>query len=242
MKTENMNQVESLNQSVNPSEEKNEKYGKAREAAVGTMGGVVGGAAGAAIGSVIAQEAGAKEPVEEPVNPVVDPDPVPVKPEPARHQPERPVTPEEPEKPEEPVKPDEPVKPEGPDTPDEPVTPEGPDTPDEPVTPEGPEVQVLGYEAIQTEDGGTMQLAAVSVNGEVVQLAEVTGDDIVDFAGMDVNQDGKISENEILDVSNEGISMQALHNAYQETQSTAQNTDIGEPDYINDGNVDDYMA
>lgn len=217
MKTENMNQVESLNQNVNPSEEKKAKYEMARDAAAGTMGGVIGGAAGAAVGSVIAQEANAQEPIVDP-EPSPNPEPAPA---PARPQPQP-----EPQ----------PVKPEP-----QPVKPEPQPEPQPEPEPE-PEVQVVGYEAVQTEDGDTMQIAAVSVEGEVIQFAEVTGDDIVDLAAIDANHDGTITEDEIIDVSDEGISMQALHDAYQDTQNIAQNTNISEPDYINDGNVDDFIA
>ena len=114
-------------------------------------------------------------------------------------------------------------------------------TPEPEPTPE-PEVQVIGYEQVPAGDGQVIQVAAVSINGNVVQLAEVTGDDIVDLAGMDSNYDGQITEDEIIDVSAEGISMQQLHDSYQQTQNLAQDTDISSPDYINDGNVDDFIA
>lgn len=224
MKTEKMTPVEQKNQPVDLSQEKRKKYEIAREAATSTVGGVIGGFAGAAIGSAIAQEAYALDEVE----PQVDtPDPVPVKPEPAKPNAEELV---EPEKPVEPAKPVAPVEPE------EPLKPE------EPTRPEDTEVQVLHYETAQTEEGHTLQVAIVSENGEIVQYADVTGDDIVDLRVTDTNNDGDITEDEITDISGQGMSMQPLRQAYQEAQEIAQYTDENEPDYINDGNVDDFMA
>lgn len=213
------NEEREMNEKVMTSSSRAEKSERSRAIASSGIGGAFGGVAGVVIGSAVSQELHAQE-----VNeiPVVEPEPE--------------VQPEQPE----PIKPQQidetPEKPEGP------VGPEvidGP-TPPGPTNPETPEIQVLAYEVAQAEDGHIVQTAAITVNGELVQMADVTGDDRVDLMAYDVNQDDIITEDEVFDVSEEGISMAHIRDAYLENQAIAQNTDMNEPDYINDGDVSEY--
>ena len=216
MKSEKIIPFENMNQSVNLTEKTmEEKKSKQDEMIRDAASGTMGGIIGGAVGAAVGSFIAQEANAQESVQ-VSEAEqehiPEPAKPEPV-------VTTPEPEPTPEPV-----------------VT-----TPEPEPTPE-PEVQVIGYEQVPAGDGQVIQVAAVSINGNVVQLAEVTGDDIVDLAGMDSNYDGQITEDEIIDVSAEGISMQQLHDSYQQTQNLAQDTDISSPDYINDGNVDDFIA
>lgn len=101
-----------------------------------------------------------------------------------------------------------------------------------------PEVEVLAYETISNEDGSQMDLAVVSVGGQEIGIYDVNQDGTADLLAVDINNNQQIDENEIQDISSENLSMQTLHNDY-----LAQNDpSMQGPDYINDGNVDNYMA
>ena len=53
-----------------------------------------------------------------------------------------------------------------------------------------------------------------------------------------LSDDGQITPDEVKDISDMNISMQAIHDDYlAQNDSSAQG-----PDYVNDGNIDNYMA
>ena len=100
------------------------------------------------------------------------------------------------------------------------------------------EVEVLLYETVSNEDGSQMDLAVVSVNGQEMGIYDVNVDGTADLLAVDENNNQQIDENEIHDISSQNVSMQALHDDY-----IAQNApSMQGPDYINDGDVDNYMA
>lgn len=106
------------------------------------------------------------------------------------------------------------------------------------VSPVEPEVEVLAYETISNEDGSQMDVAVVSVGGQEMGIYDVNVDGTADLLAVDENNNQQIEENEIHDISSENVSMQALHD-----DCIAQNDpSMQDPDYINDGNVDNYMA
>ena len=111
------------------------------------------------------------------------------------------------------------------------------------VSPVEPEVEVLAYETISNEDGNQMDLAVVSVGGQEMGIYDVNQDGTADLMAIDANNNQQIEENEIHDISSENISMQALHDDYiAQDDLSMQGPDYIEPDYINDGNVDNYLA
>ena len=100
------------------------------------------------------------------------------------------------------------------------------------------EPEVLAYETVSGADGSQMDVAVVSVGGQTVGVYDVNQDGTADLMVADENNNQQIEENEIHDISAENVSMQALHDDYM-----AQNDpSMQGPDYINDGNVDNYMA
>lgn len=106
------------------------------------------------------------------------------------------------------------------------------------VSPVEPEVEVLAYETISNEDGSQMDVAVVSVGGQEMGIYDVNQNGTADLMAIDENNNQQIEENEIHDISSENVSMQTLHDDY-----IAQNDpSMQVPDYINDGNVDNYMA
>lgn len=105
------------------------------------------------------------------------------------------------------------------------------------VEPE-PQIEVLDYETLTNEDGSQVDLAVVSCDGQEVGLYDVNQDGIADLLAQDTNNDNQITPDEIEDISAEGISMQPFRDEY-----IAQNdSSMQGPDYINDGDVESYMA
>jgi len=191
--------------------EENKKKSNLSTGASAAAGSGMGAAAGIIGAEVLmAQTANAAE-VETTVQPepvVVHPEPTPVKPEP------------------EPIPEPTPV----------PVEPDPIPVP-EPAPIVEPTVEVLDYETLHGEDGSSIDLAVVSVNGQEMGLYDVDRDGKADLVAVDENGDGQITPNEVHDIQDADIAMQPLQNEY-----IAQNTIEPEPDYINDGNVDSYMA
>lgn len=134
----------------------------------------------------------------------------------------------------EPITP-EPVNPE-PQKPD-PVAPEPPLVTPEPI--DGDEIQVLSYNTITDNDGNEMDVAVVSASGQEIIIADVDQDGTADLMASDLNSNGQLEENEVVDVSEDNIDMQPLEEAANVNNMIAQTDDI---DYINNADVNDYMA
>ena len=102
-----------------------------------------------------------------------------------------------------------------------------------------PEVAVLGYERVTNDDGSQMDVAVVSVGGQQAVVADVDLDGTADVIVSDLNGDGSITDNEFVDVTGQGVMMEAFRQAAPGSDSTllAENQD-----YVNDADVIDYMA
>lgn len=101
-----------------------------------------------------------------------------------------------------------------------------------------PQLEVLDYGTVTNEDGSQMDVAVVSVDGQEMGLYDVNQDGTADLLAVDANNDNQITSNEVEDISSEGISMQHLHNEFLAQNDPA----MQGPDYINDGDVESYMA
>lgn len=90
------------------------------------------------------------------------------------------------------------------------------------------DIEVLGV-VHDTETG--MNFAGLSVNGQEAVLVDVDGDEVFDAIASDLNNDGQISDNEVADVSQAGISVSTLGGF---TDGGDMYADEG-PDYANEG-------
>lgn len=106
------------------------------------------------------------------------------------------------------------------------------------ATPE-PEVEVVGYDRIANEDGSQMDVAVLNVNGHEVGVIDTNLDGAADVLVCDVNQNGVIEQGEMQLVQGQDIAMQPLQDAAGFSPQFAQNN---LPDYVNDADVDTYMA
>lgn len=112
----------------------------------------------------------------------------------------------------------------------------------EPPTPQPEketEVEVVGYDRVTNEDGSQMDIAVLNVNGNEVGVIDANLDGEADAFVRDLNQNGVIEDGEIEIVQGQGIAMQPLADAAGFNPQFAQN-DL--PDYVNDADVDTYMA
>ena len=92
-------------------------------------------------------------------------------------------------------------------TPEPEPTPE-PDLQPEPIVAVEPEVEILGVEVLHTDEGD-VTLGGISVNGEEYVLVDVDGGDF-DAAWHDDNHDHQVQESEIIDISDEHISVEGF--------------------------------
>ena len=107
-------------------------------------------------------------------------------------------------------------------------------------TPES-EIEVVSYETVTNEDGSQMDVAVVNAQGQAVMIADVDQNGLADIMASDLNYNGQLDNGEIVDVSDQNIAMQPLQDAANMNGNNMV-AQTGEPDYINDANVDDYIA
>ena len=110
--------------------------------------------------------------------------------------------------------------------------------PPKPEPPVNPEIEVLGYETVMNEDGSQMDVAIVSVDGQRVAFIDVDRDDLADVYVLDMNENGMLENEEFVPIRDQYLPMQQFREAvYPAGDMLAQ-----EDDYINDANVDEFMA
>lgn len=111
----------------------------------------------------------------------------------------------------------------------------------EPDLPDG--VEVLGYETVQGENGTLSDVAVLDVNGEMAMVIDVDRDGEADAIISDLNHDGEYQENEVVDISGQGLQMAPFEQAASEPlpglTPGGEIADNG-PDYTNDANIDDF--
>lgn len=196
-----------------------------------------GASIGVVTGSVISQSVNAAEPEDTSEEVVVEEVITPNPPQPSQSQPQHPSQPQTQEPQAEDPQVTQPTQP-TPTPPEKPeVTPPvpGDDTPE-------PEVQVMSYETVTNEDGSRMDVAVVAVDGQPVVVADLDQDGVADLLAVDENQNGVIEENEIHDISEQQLAMQPLQEAAGMDMGNHLAQADPDPDYVNDADVDDYMA
>ena len=103
-----------------------------------------------------------------------------------------------------------------------------------------PDLLVLGYETVTGENGEQADLALVSMEGQEMVIADVDMDGEADLVASDLNGDGTLSNDEFMDVSGQGLAMATFQDYTMMEDGhalMAQNED-----YINNADVDEYMA
>ena len=99
-----------------------------------------------------------------------------------------------------------------------------------------PEVEVLGV--VHDEDSGA-NIAGLAVDGQEVVLIDVNGDETFDVMGADVNGDQQLSQNEIVDISGQNLTVNDLGGISNPDGSLYASNNSNEIDYTNDTAVYD---
>lgn len=107
---------------------------------------------------------------------------------------------------------------------------------EEPVA--GPEMELIAYERVEDEKGNQMDMAAVSIEGEHAVLVDYDLDGQADVLIADLNGDGRVTEDELVDLAQNGIDI-VMPGADSDMLLADNSMD---DDYINNADVDDYMA
>ena len=107
------------------------------------------------------------------------------------------------------------------------------------ISSDEPNVSVLSYETVTNEDGSPMDVAIVSVDGQQTIIADIDMDGTADVIASDLNANGLLDNTELIDVTGQGITMAPFQdvNVIDEHPIIAQNED-----YVNNADVNDYMA
>lgn len=103
----------------------------------------------------------------------------------------------------------------------------------------GDEIEVLSYTRDHYDDGSVIDGATVVEHGTATTYVDSDLDGIADSRWADMNDNGEIDAGEVQDVSAMHISMTPFQEAADFDPLYAKN-DI--PDYINDADVDNFMA
>lgn len=108
-----------------------------------------------------------------------------------------------------------------------------------------PEVQVVGYETVDNGDGSQSDVAYMMVGEVPVAVIDTDRDNVADVMVADMNQNGVVEDDEIVDMSEQNIAMAPLQAAAEESGLIADGdiyADNNLPDYTNDADVTEYMA
>ena len=99
-----------------------------------------------------------------------------------------------------------------------------------------PEVEVLGV--VHNEESGA-NIAGLAVDGQEVVLIDVNGDETFDVMGADVNGDQQLSQDEIVDISGQNLTVNDLGGISNPDGSLYASNNSNEIDYTNDTAVYD---
>lgn len=125
------------------------------------------------------------------------------------------------------------------DVAEQPVEQPGEVAQDNHVTVMDTEVEVISYDRVETA-GGQMDVAVVEdQSGQQVAFIDVDLDSQADVAWIDHNEDAQITDDELYDVQEQNVDMHPIMDAANFSSEYAEN-EI--PDYVNDADVDGYMA
>lgn len=99
------------------------------------------------------------------------------------------------------------------------------------------EVEVLG---VAYDSDNNANIAAMVVDGHDAIMVDVDNDGVFDVMAVDVNEDGQLSDNEIVNIAEANLTVSEVNSM---AMGDIYATNDGLPDYVNDANVDyDSMA
>ncbi len=121
---------------------------------------------------------------------------------------------------------------------------------DEPVALDDPNVVLIDVETDVEIDGNTVDVATIDLEGGVAFMVDANQDGEANFIVPDVNQNSQLDTEDIevasaadviIDVTDQGMAMPEPIDVVDDS-AIAMNDDMEMDDYINDANVDDFIA
>lgn len=97
------------------------------------------------------------------------------------------------------------------------------------------EIEVLG---VAHNDDMNANIVAVTIDDTPAALIDLGSDNTIDVLVIDANGDGEIQENEIADISGQGLTVDQFGGVGNPTGDLIAQNDM--PDYVNDANIDSY--
>lgn len=107
------------------------------------------------------------------------------------------------------------------------------------------EVEVIGYATVQVDEQSQMDVSVVEVDGQEVIIADVDMDGIADVAATDLNGNGDLDEGEMISLQDDVIYMDEMKRSAMNNQTFFDESSLladVEEDYVNDADVDDFLA
>lgn len=102
------------------------------------------------------------------------------------------------------------------------------------------EVQVLDVSEVTLENGSAVTVGQLTVDGQDVLVVDVDQDGTFDLLAMDVNQDGEITSDEMVDIQEDNLTVDALRQSMEAQESTSGLYASNMPDYTNDADPSSY--
>lgn len=114
--------------------------------------------------------------------------------------------------------------------------------PEEQVEEDDLTVEVLVVEQVQNEDGSVSNIGAASINGQAVYFIDVDGqDNQFDLMVADLNGNGQLDENEIIDITDQHMAVSQFTEIAQVSGNGTGSHDEVEQYYASNENLPDYV-
>lgn len=115
------------------------------------------------------------------------------------------------------------------------------ETPTAEPQPATPEVQVVDYQTVVNDYGTPVDVAVLTVDGHQAAAVDYNQTGEIDVVAVDLNDNNQLDEGEAAYVADQHIPMEPLHDAFEDSNLNDVAQDDGS-DYVNDADVDAYMA
>lgn len=112
---------------------------------------------------------------------------------------------------------------------------------DEPLDNDG--VTILGIDETEI-DGQQATIAGLQVEGQEVVIMDIDHDGVFDLEAVDLNDNGMIENNEVVDIQDQNITVECVQQDLQAQDAQINNyiADSDAPDYMNEANPEGFMA
>lgn len=115
------------------------------------------------------------------------------------------------------------------------------ETPAPEPQPAVPDVQIVDYQTVVNDNGTPVDVAVLTVDGHQGVAVDYNQTGEIDVVAVDLNDNNQLDNGEAAYVGDQHIPMEPLHDAFEDSSLNDVAQDDGS-DYVNDGDVDAYMA